>query len=252
LEVLLGRAFDTPITTHDQSIDRVLAAGLPVVFVFLGNESPGDLGQAMERLAREHAGDLLVAKVWAKDSPEAVRRYQVGRTPALVTVRNGQTLAKADEIGAGDFSDHVAYLLGKGPKPEAPRAPQNGRAPGAGASASGSSRVQPGPGAPRVVTDATFDQEVLRSEQPVLVDFWAPWCGPCRMVEPVVEKLAREMSGRLNVAKVNVDENPAISQRYGVQSIPTMMVIRNGQIVDRWMGALPEMAIRSRIAPHLN
>jgi len=248
----LGRAFDTPITTNDQSIDRVLAAGLPVAFVFLGSDAPSDLGQAMERLAREHAGDLLVAKVWAKDNPESARRYQVGRTPALVMVRDGQVLAKGEAIGAEDLSRHVAYLLGKGPKPEATRASQNGRSAGPGTSAPGSTRTQPGTGAPRVVTDATFDQEVLRSEQPVLVDFWAPWCGPCRMVEPVVEKLAREMSGQLNVAKVNVDENPAISQRYGVQSIPTMMMVRNGQIVDRWMGALPEGAIRSRIAPHLN
>jgi thioredoxin-like negative regulator of GroEL len=71
------------------------------------------------------------------------------------------------------------------------------------------------------------------------------------MVEPVVEKLSRELSGRLQVAKVNVDENPAIAQRYGIQSIPTMMVVKNGQIVDRWMGALPEPAIRSRVAPHV-
>lgn len=248
----MGRVFDTPITTNDQSIDRVLATGMPVAFVFLGNDLPGDLGQAMDNLARQHSGDLLLAKVWAKDSPEAVRRYQVGRTPALVAVRNGQVLAKAEGISVKDLSGHVAYLLGKGPKPQATRSAQDVRTGSQGYASPGSTGPQPGDGAPRVVTDATFDQEVLRSDRTVLVDFWAPWCGPCRMVEPVVEKLAREMSGRLKVAKVNVDENPAISQRYGIQSIPTMMVVRNGQIVDRWMGALPEMAIRDRIAPHLN
>jgi thioredoxin 1 len=249
LEGILGRAFDTPITTNDQSLDRVLAAGLPVALVFLGDDIPVELEGAMERLARENAGDLLIARVRVKDSPGSARRYQVARTPSLVTVRNGQELEKREGISGGDFSRHVAYLLGKGPKPEEPRGGQNGQP---SRSEAGAARTQAGSGAPRIVTDATFDQEVLRSPQPVLVDFWAPWCGPCRMVEPVVAKLAREMSGRLNVAKVNVDENPAISGRYGIQSIPTMMLVRNGQIVDRWMGALPEQAIRSRIAPHLN
>jgi thioredoxin 1 len=248
----LGRAFDTPITTNDQSIDRVLAAGLPVAFVFLGSDPSTDLSQAMESLARQHAGDLLIAKIWSKDNPEATRRYQVGRTPALVAVRNEQVLAKEEGIRGEDIPGYIAYLLGKGPKPEATRASQNGRASGPGAPTHEATRTGASTGVPRVVTDATFDQEVLRSDKMVLVDFWAPWCGPCRMVEPVVEKLAREMAGQLNVAKVNVDENPAISQRYGVQSIPTMMVVRDGQIVDRWMGALPEMAIRNRIAPHLN
>jgi thioredoxin len=242
--------FDSPITTNDQSLDRVLAAGLPVALVFLGSDPSADLVEAMERLARENAGDLLLAKVWAKDSPEAAQRYQVGRTPALVSVRNGQVLTKAEGTGSADLPAHIAYLLGKGPKPESPRGSQNGGF--TGTAAQGVSGTQAGSGAPRVVTDATFDQEVLHAQGTVLVDFWAPWCGPCRMVEPVVEKLARELSGKLHVAKVNVDENPAISQRYGVQSIPTMMLVRNGRIVDRWMGALPEMAIRNRVAPHLN
>jgi thioredoxin len=99
-----------------------------------------------------------------------------------------------------------------------------------------------------VVTDATFEQEVLRSSQPVLVDFWAPWCGPCHMVAPTLDKLAGEMAGRLRVVKLNVDENPITAQRYGVQSIPTMMVVKNGKIVDRWAGAFPENALRGRVA----
>ena len=97
------------------------------------------------------------------------------------------------------------------------------------------------------VTDAEFDKFVLKSELPVVVDFWAPWCGPCRMVAPTLEKLAVEWNGRVKIAKVNVDENPRIAGMYGIQSIPTMMVVKNGKIAERWAGALPEPALRSRL-----
>ena len=101
------------------------------------------------------------------------------------------------------------------------------------------------------VTDANFKSEVLESDLPVLVDFWAPWCGPCRMVAPVVEELARSYEGRLKVGKVNVDENPEISRAYGIQSIPTLMVFKNGQIAERIVGALPKPMLEKALKPHL-
>jgi thioredoxin 1 len=222
----LVRAFDAPIITGDQSIERVLAAGLPVVFAFLDEAASPALKETMNRLARENAGQLLVVEVPAGDNPASVRRYQVDRFPAAVTVRGGQVLAKAGGISGTDLERHAAFVLGKGPRP----APTE---------------------AARAVTDATFEQEVLRSPQPVLVDFWAPWCGPCRIVAPVIEKLAQEMAGHLRVAKVNVDENPFSAQRYGVQGIPTMLMVKNGQVADRWVGALPEPALRGRVAAAL-
>jgi thioredoxin 1 len=233
--------FDSPITTNDQSIDRVLAAGLPVVLVFLDGVASDDLKNKMERLTRENAGQVLVAKLQARENPQSVRRFQINRTPAVVGVLNGKMETRAEAISGRDLEGHIAFLLGRGPRPEAPKATPQETSTRPASRAGGAGRPQP-------VTDATFEQEVMRASLPVLVDFWAPWCGPCRMTDPILEKLAGEMGGRLKIAKLNVDENPQTSMQYDIRSIPTMMIVKGGQVVDRWMGALPEPALRSRIA----
>ncbi|NWG18232.1 MAG: thioredoxin [Chloroflexi bacterium] len=97
---------------------------------------------------------------------------------------------------------------------------------------------------PVPVTDATFEAEVLNYELPVLIDFWAEWCGPCRMVAPTLEKLAKEYAGKVRIAKVNVDENPGLSQAFRIMSIPTIMLIKQRTIVFSQPGALPEAAFR--------
>jgi thioredoxin len=90
------------------------------------------------------------------------------------------------------------------------------------------------------VTDASFDQEVLKSETPVLVDFWAPWCGPCRAIAPILDDLASEYNGRLKIAKINVDDNPQTPGRYGVRGIPNLLIIKGGQVKEQIIGAVPK------------
>jgi thioredoxin len=100
---------------------------------------------------------------------------------------------------------------------------------------------------PTNITEQTFEHEVLQSDQLTIVDFWAPWCGPCRMIAPILDELASQYDETLKVTKLNVDENPATSQRFGITSIPTLLFFRNGQIVDRLIGAVPKSQLELRI-----
>ncbi len=105
---------------------------------------------------------------------------------------------------------------------------------------------------PAAVTDATFEQDVVKSEQPVLVDFWAAWCGPCRMVAPVVEEIADEYSGKLKVVKMDVDENFETAQTLGISSIPTLILYKNGEPVERVVGFQPKQRLMSKLERHLS
>ncbi len=101
------------------------------------------------------------------------------------------------------------------------------------------------------VTDAEFEAKILKSTLPVVVDFWATWCTPCRAIAPTLERIAVEYDGRLVVAKVDVDENPVYAQQFGVQGIPTLLLVRDGKIVDRIVGALPEARLKSQVKDFL-
>ncbi|MCE2937582.1 MAG: thioredoxin [Cyclobacteriaceae bacterium] len=96
------------------------------------------------------------------------------------------------------------------------------------------------------LTDSNFDQ-IVNSDKPVLVDFWAEWCGPCKMIGPVVEELANEYEGKAVVAKINVDENPQTTAKFGVRSIPTLLVFKKGQVVDKQIGAVPKSVLASKL-----
>jgi thioredoxin len=231
------KTFDSVLASSDLSLDRVLSAGLPVALVFYDQSPPADLRQTMDELARTYAGKALIVMLARKDAPQAASRFGVRQFPSLVTVRDGKMVTTAEAVKPADLKPHIAHLLGEGPQP-VPRVPEQPRAaPGAA-----------GDGHPLSVNETSFEREVLRADRPVLVDFWAPWCAPCRMVAPALEALARDQAKALKVVKVNVDENPGLASRYGAMSIPTMIVVKGGREVDRWVGALPEQAIRGRVA----
>ena len=101
------------------------------------------------------------------------------------------------------------------------------------------------------VTDSSFDEDVLQSDIPVLVDFWAPWCGPCKMVAPVVSEIAQQFKDKVKVVKLNTDENPNTASKYGIRSIPTLMIFKGGQRVDMVVGAVPKTTLASTLEKHL-
>jgi thioredoxin len=213
----------------------VLNAGLPVVLIFDERDLRAELRATTDELARQYAGKVLIVTLARNDAPQAASRFGVRSFPSLVTVRGGQTVTSLEGVNVSDLRPHIAYLVGEGPRPT-PR---------------GVDRPSVGPNStarPIPVNEADFEREVLRADRPVLVDFWAPWCGPCHMIAPALEAVARDQASVLKVVKVNVDENPGLATKYGTMSIPTMLVIKGGREVDRWVGALPENAIRSRIA----
>ncbi|MEY2978994.1 MAG: thioredoxin [Prochlorotrichaceae cyanobacterium] len=101
------------------------------------------------------------------------------------------------------------------------------------------------------VTDDSFKKEVLESEVPVLVDFWAPWCGPCRMVAPVIDEIATQYEGKVKVVKLNTDDNPTVAGQYGIRSIPTLMIFKGGQRVDMVVGAVPKTTLANTLEKYL-
>ncbi|MBR9859616.1 thioredoxin [bacterium] len=101
-------------------------------------------------------------------------------------------------------------------------------------------------------SDANFEEEVLKSDTPVLVDFWAEWCGPCRMIGPIVEELSSEYEGKVKIGKLNIDHNREVPNTYGIRSIPTLLVFKNGELVDKLVGAVPKSNITSKLEAQIN
>jgi thioredoxin 1 len=170
------------------------------------------------------------------EGPSIESRSQEGGEPFK---KRDLLKATGDELNMGvEAEDDIATLLEK-----RRRQWEKERAAETKGSGNGQSNVVE-------LTDANFD-EVLGGQKLMLVDFWAPWCGPCRWVSPILEEIARENAGKLVLGKMNVDENPRTSYRFGIQGIPTILISREGNVVDRIVGAAPKETLMARIAPHI-
>ncbi len=245
--------FDVPVRTSAQNLGRVFGVGLPLLLAF---ETPycehcRAMGPTLEELARAYMGRVLIVRVDDVEEGALADKYHVTCVPTLVFWRDSHEVARIE--GAANFTavrNHVEYLLGLGAKPEAvagPNVPLKSLSQ-ARAAASGAANAESVSGAGvMTVSDASFETRVLQSPLPVLVDFWAPWCGPCRTVSPIVEEIGREFAGRLRVVKVNTDDNPAWAGKLNIMGIPTLIFFKRGHEVDRIVGAASKATLHQRV-----
>ncbi len=224
-------AIHSVIHTNQQSIERVLQAGLPLVLVFWQRTAPlaPALEEQLERAAARHAGQLLIARIDAEAEAGLVSRFQVHQIPSLLFLK----AAKVEGSLPGDAREAAVdswlnYLTQGGERPTA-ATPSMADAPG-----------------PITLTAANFDQ-IINGAAPVLVDFWAPWCGPCRMVAPAVEQVAKQFQGRAIVGKLNVDEVPQIAQRYQIRGIPALYIFQRGAVVEQMVGVQSAQTLQQHL-----
>lgn len=221
------------MTTTD--LKPALRQGLPVLLYLFDSREKADkpLDNALEAAAKKYTGEVIIARVDVAASPKIHQQYNNLTTPALLTLSKGffghKVKSQAAEVRPKDIRAHLDYLLDRGPDPTAE------------AQTDSSKTEKPGKSATRAVTDSTFKRDVLKAKTPVLVDFWAPWCAPCLTLAPHMEKLAAEYKGRVRIAKVNVDENPGTQNSFQIQSIPTLIMFKDGQPVERRTGATTQV-----------
>lgn len=236
------------IQANDEQLEKALQGDKPVLIWFSAGQTAGiDLRKALEKAAVDFQRELAVVMVDTNACPMAKKRFDVEKHPVLVGWHNGESIKRRARPWASDVVGFADVLKTLAPAPANPTNP-NGNV----SKTEESKKELKVINKPVHVTDATFEQEVLQSELPVLVDFWAAWCGPCRMVAPILEKLAGEFAGKVKIAKVDVDANPSLSSAFQIMSIPTLMFVKQGKIVGQAAGAAPEAALRDALNQLVN
>jgi thioredoxin 1 len=214
--------FDMPITTNDQNLQKVLTQDLPIMLLFFEQDMDKPLMDALQKEAKRNAGQVLFVRMNARENPDTYRKYGQPPLPALVTLTSKRKVkSDAGTIRPADVRNHLKHLLEDTPLP----AKQD--------------KVAASDNQPIHVNENTFREVVLKSKKPVLVDFWANWCGPCHQIAPYVEQIAKQHGEKIKVVKVDVDANQALMRRYGIQSIPTLILFEGGQPADKVNGANP-------------
>jgi len=173
----------------------------------------------IEELAEELEGKVKVCKLNTDENPNIAMRYGIRAIPTLMIFKDGKPVETMVGVQPKEaIKEKLKQLLNA-------RRNKMGKV--------------------CIVNENNWEEEVLNSDLPVLVDFWAPWCGPCRLIAPIIEELAEELEGKAKICKLNTDENPNIAMRYGIRAIPTIMVFKNGQVVDTRVGVQPKEVLKS-------
>jgi thioredoxin 1 len=226
-----------------QVVEAALRDGKPVMlWLSYGQSVPSDMRKSLEKIASEQGSKVHVLTVDTEAHPEYKERFEVGKHPVLIGWYQGEVVSRRSRPWASDTSGVLDKLLSFVTVEDE----QSGNTDNQNVKTEGK-KDKIVHNKPVQVTDATFKEEVVDSELPVLIDFWAEWCAPCRMVAPVLEKLAGEYAGKVKIAKVDVDNNQGLAQQFQIMSIPTLMFVKEGKIVGMSAGAAPEPALRDAL-----
>jgi thioredoxin len=233
-----------PIILTDENLDTVLNGAQPALVLFTtGDGLRGDFKTNFTKMAAEKSG-YVFATLDPIKNPQAAARFGVGEKPVLVAWYCGEEVARRSKPWGSDLQ--LALDMLDNARKNDPNALEDDDL---DTHMETSAMPVPALDKPVNVSDSTFEREVLEAsaDLPVLIDFWAAWCGPCRMVAPILDKLAKEFAGKIKIAKVDVDANPRLQAAFRIQSIPNLMIVKQRTVIFNQPGALPEPMLRDLI-----